>query len=302
MRLPSPLSFALLAVSLLGFGCDRLGELTERFKGSASSADGIELELRAIAELRDSGGCAQALPRIDALIASSPDVPETHYFRGLCLLDEAASEDVGEELSPTEEAAFGAFAQAIALNPRHALANVGVGDLHGRHVTSRAHEDGGEDAVDSFSIALHAYRRAVTIDPTLAEAQLHYGRFLARTGSIEAAEVAYQEAVAAAATVPEIAPDYYLAYGQFLAGPAERLDDAQDQFELARMFRQDDPAIQQELAMIQARIGLAHYKRQEFLLAQTILQEAVPMFPDSSIPEAQEAQEALDRLNSMRRR
>ncbi len=151
-------------------------------------------------------------------------------------------------------------------------------------------------------IALTAYRQAVTIDPTLPEAQHRFGLFLERTGQLDEAEQAHRAAAAAAAAVPETAPDYYVAYGKFLAGPADRLDEALDQFELAQMFRQDDLSIQQEMATVHARIGLRHFEKQEYMLAQSELEAAVGMFPDPNIPEAQKATEALNQLRSIRRR
>jgi len=126
--------------------------------------------------------------------------------------------------------------------------------------------------------------------------------FLERTGQLAEAEQAYRAAADAAAVVPETAPDHYLAYGKFLAGPADRLDEALDQFELAQMFRQDDLSIQQEMAMVHARIGLRHFEKQEYMLAQSELEDAVGMFPDPNIPEAQKATDALNQLRSIRRR
>ena len=118
---------------------------------------------------------------------------------------------------------------------------------------------------------------------------------------LERAEQALKAGVEAAATVPEIAPAYYLGYGRFLAGPADRQDEALDQFELAQMFRVDDQSIQQEMAMVHTRIGLRHLKKQEYMLAEGALTKAVNMFPDQSVPEAQEASEALAQLHAIRR-
>ena len=140
-----------------------------------------------------------------------------------------------------------------------------------------------------YVLALAAYQQAVTIDPTLPEAQHRFGLFLERTGQLDEAEQAYRAAADAAALVPETAPDYYVAYGKFLAGAADRQDEALDQFELAQMFRQDDLSIQQEMAIVHARIGLRHFEKQEYMLAQSELEDAVGMFPDPNIPEAQKA-------------
>ena len=68
------------------------------------------------------------------------------------------------------------------------------------------------------------------------------------------------------------------------------------------MFRQDDLSIQQEMAMVHARIGLRHFEKQEDMLAQSELEDAVGMFPDPNIPEAQKATDALNQLRPIRRR
>jgi hypothetical protein len=99
-----------------------------------------------------------------------------------------------------------------------------------------------------------------------------------------------------------VAPDYYLAYGRFLAGPADRLEDALAQFDLAMVFRQGDPAIQQEMAIIHSRLGIRHLDKQEYLLAEEELKKAESLFNDKSSPEAQKMEEALQKLRSIRRR
>ena len=131
---------------------------------------------------------------------------------------------------------------------------------------------------------------------------MRYGEFLTRTGELERAEQALKAAVAAAATVPEIAPDYYLAYGRFLAGPADRQDEALDQLELAQMFRAGDLGIQQEMAMVHARVGLSHLEKEEYMLAEGALTKAWNMFPDQSVQEAHATSEALAQLRTIRRR
>jgi len=68
------------------------------------------------------------------------------------------------------------------------------------------------------------------------------------------------------------------------------------------MFRADDLSIQQEMAMVHARVGLSHLEKQEFMLAEGALTKAWNMFPDQSVQEAQETSEALAKLRTIRRR
>lgn len=298
-----PFLFAALCCFLVGLSCDRVNELKDSLLGSSSSDNGGNPELEAIRSLYESGDCEAALQEIAEVTQGDPNLAEAFYYRGLCHLAKAGGEpEPDAPLTPEEESSLEAFRRALSINPRHALSHIGIGDLYNRRVPARRVRGAPEDPEDPYNLALGAYERAVTIDPKLPEAQYHYARFLERTGQLEAAEQAYRAAAESAAVVPETAPDYYLAYGRFLAGPADRLDEALEQYELAQMFRQDDQTIQQEMAIVHARIGQRHFDKQEFMLAQSALEKAVAMFPDSSIPEAQQATETLEELRSIRRR
>lgn len=302
MRSFKPLLLAVLCSCLGSLACDRVNELKDRLLGSSTSGTDVNPELEAIRSLYESGDYEGALQRIASATDSDPNLAEAYYYRGLCYLAKTGEPDASAPLSPDEESSLEAFRRALSINPRHAPSNVGVGDLYARRVPARRRRGNTENPDDPYVLALAAYQQAVTIDPTLPEAQHRFGLFLERAGQLDEAEQAYRAAAAAAAVVPETAPDYYLAYGKFLAGPADRLDEALDQFELAQMFRQDDLSIQQEMAMVHARIGLRHFEKQEYMLAQSELEDAVGMFPDPNIPEAQKATEALNQLRSIRRR
>lgn len=302
MRPTKLLLLAALGCCVAGLGCDRVNELKDKLLGSSTSGSDINPELEAVRGLYENGDYPGALQRISALTQSDPNLAEAYYYRGLCHLATAGEPDVGAPLSLEEEASLEAFRRALSINPRHAPSNVGIGDLYARRVPAKSRRGADADPEDPYVIALGAYEQAVTIDPKLPEAQHRYGLFLQRTGQLEAAEGAFRAAAEAAAVVPETAPDYYLAYGRFLAGPADRLDEALDQFELAQMFRQDDQMIQQEMAIVHARIGLRHFDKQEYMLAQNALEIAVPMFTEPSDPTAQKATESLNQLRSLRRR
>lgn len=297
-----PLLLAALCCCLGAVACDRVNELKDRLGVSSTSGNDVNPELDAVRDLYESGDYEGALQRIASVTESDPNLAEAYYYRGLCYLAKASEPDASAPLSPDEESSLEAFRRALSINPRHAPSNIGVGDLYSRRVPARRRRSNTEDPEDPYVLALMAYQQAVTIDPTLPEAQHHFGQFLERTGELEQAEQAYRAAADGAAVVPETAPDYYMAYGKFLAGPADRLDEALDQFELAQMFRQDDLSIRQEMAIVHSRIGLRHFEKQEYLLAQSALEKAERLFPDPNIPEAQKALEALDQLHSIRRR
>lgn len=302
MRSMKLLLFAALCCCLAGLSCDRITELKDSLLGSSTSGSDVDPELEAIRSLYGAGDYDRALQKIAEVTEVDPNLAEAYYYRGLCYLARAGEPDPSAPLTADEESSLEAFRRALSINPRHARSHIGVGDVYNRRVPARRRRGAPEDPEDPYNLAVNAYEQAVTIDPKLPEAQYRYGRFLERTGQLDAAERAYRAAAEAAAVVPETAPDYYMAYGKFLAGPADRPEEALEQYELARMFRQDDSSIRQEMAIVHARIGQRHFEKQEYLLAQTALEKAVPMFPDPSIPEAQKATETLEQLRSIRRR
>ena len=270
--------------------------------GGGDQVDVVAEAVSSIESLMSAGQLDAALAAADQLTQSSPHVAEGHYWKGRLHLERVPGE-VEADADPTgdEIAAVDAFEQALSVNPRHALSAVGLGDLFSRRVRSSSKPAGVDDPESPYALSLAAYEKAVMIDPALPAAQRRLAEFLARTGAGDQAETAYRAAIDAAATIPEIAPDCYMAYGRFLAEGA-RLEEAMDQFELAEMFRQDDATIRMEMAKVQWRIGDAHLRKNELSLAQAALEKADRLFPDKNVEEAQKTAQALQRLQSIRGR
>jgi tetratricopeptide (TPR) repeat protein len=292
-----------LGVALAASGCDRIQALKDQLAGSPETAGGAEGELEAVRNLYQGGQYDQALAAVAALIQGNPGSAEAFYYKGLCHLALAGEADPKAPLTEVEAASLEAFERALSLNPRHAPSAIGIGDLYTRRVPARRRAPAAnDDPQDPFVLAGASYEKAVAIDPRLPEAQRQYGKFLERTGRLDQAEAAFKAAVEAAAVVPELAPDYYLAYGRFLAGPRDQLEAALEQFQLAQVFRQDDPGIQQEIAIVYSRVGIRHLEKQEYSLAEEALKKADSLFTDRTSPDAQKAAEALRELRDMRRR
>ncbi len=293
----------LLGVCLSTQGCDRIQSLKDQLTGSPKPEGGSSPELDAVKNLYDSARYEEALQTVAAVIQSNPGSADAFYYKGLCHLARAGAADPKAPLSEDEASGLEAFERALSINPRHAPSAIGIGDLYSRRVPARRRaRAANDDPQDPYVLAISSYEKAVTIDPKLPEAQQHYARFLERTGQLDIADGAYKASVEAAAVIPEIAPDYYLAYGRFLAGPRDRLDAALEQFQLAQVFRQDDAAIQQEIAIVYSRVGLRHLEKQEYLVAEETLKKADSLFTDRSSPEAQKTTAALEQLRSIRRR
>jgi tetratricopeptide (TPR) repeat protein len=292
-----------LALGLSTAGCDRIEALKDQLTGAPKKEEGGDPQIEALKNLYESGRYDEAISTAAAIIQSDPGSAEAFYYKGLCHLARAGEPDLKAPLSEDEAASLESFERALSINPRHALSAIGVGDLYSRRVpTRRRGKSSADNPEDPYVLALAAYENAIGIDPKLPEAQQHYARFLERAGQLDQADAAYKASVEAAAVVPEIAPDYYLAYGRFLAGPRDRLDGALEQFQLAQVYRADDPKIQQEIAVVHARVGIRHFEKQEYLLAEESLKKADALFTDRSSPDAQKTASTLGQLRSIRRR
>lgn len=287
-------------------GCDLVKQAQDKLSGTGSSPSSTASsggnELKEAIELYRSGEIDSARQRFEALVAANPGSADAFYYLGLCRL--AA---VPESLSPTspplpeEESSLEAFNRALSLNPRHAQAAIGIGDLHSRRVTPGKRRPAKDPTTDPYALALEAYNKALTIDPRLPEAQYHYARFLERVGDLQQAEQAYKTAAEAAATVPEIAPDYYIHYARFLASRPGREQEAIDQYGLAKIYRSEDVSLTREIAALYARMGQAYFENEQYSLAEETLRKAYALFPDKGDPEAQKAEATLQELRAIRR-
>jgi len=293
----------LFAIGLLS-ACDQIEELKDRFLPGDDSGSEVASELAAAVELYEAGQARAAADRLEALIAVEPTHADPYYHLGRCYLALAGeSTDPDAELSPEEQRSLDAFQTALTLNPRHAEASAGIGDLYARRVPEDARRRRrSEAAQEAESIALEAYQRAVTIDPKQPEAQRRFATFLERVGRAEEAEAAHKAAVAAAQSNPDIAPEYYAAYGRFLAAQPDRAEEAINQLELAQMVRGDAPQLRQEIAELYSRIGHQYFEEKRYSVAEQTLTKAYQMFPDKSHPEAQKTSTTLNQLRAIRGR
>lgn len=289
-------------------GCDLLKELQEKLLGPGGSGAGEEedsAEIREGIELYRAGQIDAARQRFETVVQKDPGSANAFYYLGLCYLSASGdAPDPSSPFAPEEQKGLDAFNRALSLNPRHVQAAIGIGDLYSRRVPSgkKRMASKTDPSQDPYPLALEAYQRALAIDPKLPEAQHHYARFRERVGELEEAERAYKAAAEAAATVPEIAPDYYIVYGRFLAGLSGRLPEAIDQYELALMFRGEDQGLQRDIAALYGRMGQEYFKNQQFSLAEQSLNKAYALFPDKRDPEAEKAAETLRQLKIMRGR
>lgn len=298
--------FVCVATVALGVasGCDQIETLRQKLLGSGAAEEQESAEVLEARALYESGQMGEAIKRFEQITAADPTSERAFYYLGLCYLDAAGdAADPRAPLSFEEQKSRDAFQRALALNPRYVEAAIGMGDLYFRRAGRRPRRNRNLDpSEDPFQLALEAYERAVAINPKSPEAQLHYAHFLDRARRSQDAEKAYRAAVAAAAPIPEVAPDAYLAYGRFLAGQGRRIREAISQYELARMYRQDDLEILREIAIAHGRMGQEYFDNEQYSLAEQSLNTAYGTFPDKNDSEAQKVSETLQQLRSIRAR
>ncbi len=115
-----------------------------------------------------------------------------HYLRGRKLMASRAVDEL--ELATAE------FLEAVSLDPRFALAWIGVADSHSLLATYNDIEQGAY-----FEIRDDAINRALEIDPRLGEAYASLGSLLQDRGDEEAAEDAFKRAF-------RLSPNYATSY------------------------------------------------------------------------------------------
>ena len=296
----------LLALGLVS-GCDQIEALREQILGGGGGDSGNQRspEFQGAIDLYEAGQLQAAADQLQTVTVSEPGNADAFYYLGRCYLGLATASadtaDPSSDLSAEEEQSLAAFNTALTLNPRHAPAAMGIGDLYARRVPTKRRRRRSQEP-EAQQLAREAYQKAVTIDPKQPESQRRNATFLERLGQTEDAEVAYKAAVDAAKINPDIAPEYYTAYGRFLASQKGRSEEAIDQFELAQMVRGEDPALQREIASLYSRIGHEYFEEKHYSLAEQTLTKAYQMFPDKSDPDAQKTSSTLNRLRAIRGR
>jgi tetratricopeptide (TPR) repeat protein len=284
--------------------CDQIEALREKILGGGGADAGNQRspEFQGAIDLYESGQLQAAADQLQTVILTEPGNADAFYHMGRCYLGLAtATGDPASDLSPEEAQSLDAFNTALTLNPRHADAAMGIGDLYARRVPTKRSRRKSQEP-EAQRLARAAYQKAVTIDPKQPESQRRYATFLERLGQMEDAEVAHKAAVDAAKINPDLAPEYYTAYGRFLAPQKGRSEEAIDQLELAQMVRGEDPVLQGEIAALYSRMGHEYFDEKHYSLAEQTLTKAYKMFPDKSDPDAQKTSATLNRLRAIRGR
>ncbi|MFC0587948.1 TIR domain-containing protein [Novosphingobium aquiterrae] len=178
------------------------------------------------------------------------------YLRGRALIKQAASEQ-------TDRAGLAAFEQAVALDPKFALAHASRATALA--VIASSYAAGGESAA-LVRKALEAARMAVRLAPDMAEGQFALGYVLAVVKlDLRGAQLPYSRAV-------ELGfgnADILTAYGDF-ATNIGRFDDARKTIDRALRLDPVNPSVQRSAAL------LAFFSR-DYAAAQTAFSAALAL-------------------------
>ena len=160
------------------------------------------------------------------------------YLRGRQLLPQRNAKDLGKAME--------SFEQAVELDPKFALAWVGIAEsanLLSQHGTLNPDKQ--------IQIMEKAIGHALDIDPNLGEAYVSQGSLLDDLGQTEQAEAAYKRAI-------ELSPNYATAYHWYsilIRSTFDRLQDALALLQKAEQLDPLSPIIKQNIADAYASMG-----------------------------------------------
>jgi tetratricopeptide (TPR) repeat protein len=294
------LAGALGALLLLGAACGRAPE-------GARGADPLA-EAR---QLVEQGRFDDAI----ASLGSGTDA-ETLYLLGRAWAGKAASAPVPTPvpgsgaasaalLKPEEAQALDFLGRAVGARPDHAAAHLAIAELLAPHALARAATPaargvaalpGGAEV--SVERVLHEYTDAIQADPAGTAAVEGLIRFATQAGRPAEADGAYQELVRRRREDPGV----LVRYGDFLAGPGGRPEDALAQYAQALIWRPDDTATRLKVAGIHLAAAAALLGQQQYAAAEVRLRDARRFTVDPASPQAARLRELEGRLREIRGR
>ena len=160
------------------------------------------------------------------------------YLRGRQLLPQRNTKDLAKAME--------SFEQAVELDPKFALAWVGIAESAG---LLQVHGTLNPDKM--LQITGNAVDRALEIDPNLGEAYVSQGALFELSGQMEQAEAAFKRGI-------ELSPNYataYQWYSDMISRTFDRLQDSLALFQKAEQLDPLSPIIKQNIASLYSRMG-----------------------------------------------
>lgn len=262
----------LVLVAALAAGCNGVG-------GGAGDAGGPLDGARALIDQGDYDGAL-------AQLAGGSD-PESLYLMGRAWAGKAQAGQPSPDggLGPEALQALDFLERAVAARPDHAGAQLAIAELLAPFVPSPSPgaKEGPSPAVTAERV-LSAYGAAVQADPAATDSVEALIRFATRVERYAEAEAAYQELTSR----DRENADILVRFGDFLAGPAEKPDEATAVYAQALIWRPDDAATRAKVADIHIAAARAHVEEREWVAAEARIREARKNITDPTSAQAAE--------------
>jgi tetratricopeptide (TPR) repeat protein len=293
-----PPSVALLALAL--WSCHTGGP-----GPGQAGAGALPGAVQAGKELLDKGQLDEAL----AKLAAAPDDPVALYYQGIVYTRKAAGQALPEQgFRDEDKQAIRCFERAVAAKPEFAAAHFSLAETLSPYTLKRhGPQPGGknrakppspepDDPDISPERVAREYQAAVQNDKTSnapLEALVRYAREMKRP---EDAEVVYKEAI----NRNKESEDAYIRYGDFLAAEKKDRLKAIEQYQLALMWKPQDPVPTAKICDIYLDWAQEHYDHGENASADARLADA-GKFVTPQTPQAQRMGELREKLRERRR-
>jgi len=241
----------------------------------------------------------------------TPPPPQGPLARG-------AQPPTAPEFKPEELTAFDFFQKAIAARPDHAAAQLAIAELLAPHaarlaarqqsaqgVAGRKGKHPPQAAIPAPAAdgpdyrpdrVIAAYRAALESDSSSRQAAQGLASFAERVGSLDEADAAFRELIRRDKENPE----QLVRYGDFLAGPRKDPMAAVDYYRQALIWRPDDEETRGKVADVFIAIGVEHFAKQEYAVAEARFSEAEKYVADRNSPRGVKIQDYQGRLRSIR--
>lgn len=233
-------------------------------------------------------------------------------------LPRGAEPPAAPEFKPEELTALDLFERAAAARPDHAGAQLAIAELlaphaarlqtrldaaqrvagrKGKRSTPDAAPPPAGDAPDyRADRVIEAYRTAMQSDPASWQAAQGLATFAMRVGRLDEADAAFRELIRRDKENPE----QLVRYGDFLASQRKDPMAAVDYYRQALIWRPDDDETRGKVADVFIAIGVEHFIKQEFAVAEARFTEAEKYIADRGSPRGIKIQDYQGRLRSIR--
>jgi hypothetical protein len=230
----------------------------------------------------------------DAALAELGDQadPEALLLLGRAWAGKArlAGVPAGPELRPEERQALDFYERAVAAQPGLAEAHRAIGDLLAPHALAGSAASGARGArgaspaarTASVERVLEAYAQAAQANLQDTAALQALIAFAMKTGRTREAEEGFEELVRR----DRENPDVLVRFGDFLAGPGGKPEEALSRYAQALIWRPDDVATRTKMADIHLDAARRHLDQREYPAAESQVREAEKLVSDPTSPEA----------------